>query len=168
MPFGYGFSVTTLAQRLVSVLTISLASMRSVDLSRFFWIALVLSVAGLSFAAYFNTAPLVVFGFGIAPLVAYHLRLWAGLKVGLSQASIDSVYYFGFIITIATLATTVLLIAARGGITRDITYVVNQFGLGLIATGYALFARMHLMAVAERMTASTPEQVVDEYIGKVK
>lgn len=142
--------------------------MKRIDLTRFFWIALVLSVAGLSIATYFSARPLIVFGFGIVPLVAYHLRLLAEVRKGLSQTSIDSVYYFGFLVTIATLATTVLIIAGRGGIARDISYIVNQFGLGLVATGYALFARIHLMGVAERLAISTPEQLIDVYIQRVK
>jgi hypothetical protein len=57
---------------------------------------------------------------------------------------------------------------SQRGIGGDYTHIVAQFGLGLIATGYALFARMHLMAGAERLDDRDPDSIVDEYLGKVK
>lgn len=138
-----------------------------IEVSRFFWIALGVSVASLAISAFFSAPPFWVFTLGFIPLIAYHFRLYEEAKKGASQNAIDSVYYFGFIVTIATLAASVLVIATRG-VTKDIGHVVTQFGLGLVATGYALFARMHLMAVAERIDESRPDQLIDEYIHKIK
>lgn len=141
--------------------------MQRVQLSKLYLGLILVSIVAICISVYNQEPPVVTVMFGLGPLVWYHIRLMRTASAGHSQTTIDSVYYFGFLITIATLAATVLTISQRG-IGGDYTYIVAQFGLGLVATGYALFARMQLMAAAERMDERDPDSIVDEYLGKVK
>lgn len=78
----------------------------------------------------------------MVPLVAYHLRLRYGPLNGVNTAESDSVYYLGFLITVAELAATAVAIAKNPD--GEMTGVLQRFGVGLAATAYAVFARMHL------------------------
>jgi hypothetical protein len=80
---------------------------------------------------------------GLLPLIAYHLSLMRARL--LSSTAIDSIYYFGFLVTIITLVTTAISIGLAET-KPDLKWVLLQFALGLVATGYALFARLHLLA----------------------
>src|SRR5690349_5241898 len=84
----------------------------------------------------------------VAPLVAYHVRLASLLKNGLADPNgflVDSVYYFGFLITVFALAVTAFTIAVSSDSPNLISTILQQFGAGLLATGYAVMARLHLM-----------------------
>lgn len=105
------------------------------------------SFAGLVLAAFFHQYSGALHGLGLIagllPLMAYHAALTKARV--LTSTEVDSVYYFGFLVTIITLVSTAISI----GITAkkpDLNWVLLQFGLGLVATGYALFARLHLLA----------------------
>lgn len=101
---------------------------------------------------------------GCGPLVYYHLLyLTPRAHKGLTQTAIDSVYYFGFLVTVAALGISAVTIASSGGMT-DINTVVFQFGVGLFATGYAVIARMHLSSVSTMVNAASPEAILDRYI----
>lgn len=101
---------------------------------------------------------------GIGPLIYYHLKILApATREGLSATGIDSVYYFGFLITVVALAISAIHIAGSAEQT-SISTVVFHFGLGLFATGYAVFARMHLNSLAPSVGAFTEEQVMDRYV----
>jgi hypothetical protein len=114
-----------------------------------------IAVAGLP--AYFSVL-------GIGPLVFYHWRvLVPAAKKGLSTSAIDSVYYFGFLVTVMALAISAIHIAASGAET-DTTAVVLQFGVGLFATGYAVFARMHLHSRTAVAGVYTQEEIMDRYM----
>lgn len=126
-----------------------------------------LSVIFVCVSMYLKWPAPATFIFSIGPLVWYHFRLNRSLGSGLSQNTIDSVYYFGFLITITTLAVTVLAVSFRG-FGGDYGPIVTQFGLGLVATGYALFARMQLMSAAEKMEEGDPNAILDRYLEKVK
>lgn len=80
---------------------------------------------------------------GIAPLAAYHVILLR--KRLLSPTEVDSIYYFGFLVTVVTLVSTAISIGLSST-AIELRWVLLQFGLGLVATGYALFARLHLLA----------------------
>lgn len=79
---------------------------------------------------------------GLSPLVSYYYFL--SKKNILSPSEIDSVYYFGFLITVITLVSTAIAIGIATKL-PEIKWILLQFGLGLIATGIALFARLMLM-----------------------
>ena len=82
--------------------------------------------------------------FPLLPLMFYH---WNLNKIRLlTSTEIDSVYYFGFLITIVTLVSTALSIGLSEGKNLSLPWILLQFGIGLVATGYALFARLHLLA----------------------
>lgn len=109
-------------------------------------------------------APAYLSILGIGPLVYYHLKILApATREGLSTTGIDSVYYFGFLITVVALAISAIHIAGNAEQT-SISTVVFHFGLGLFATGYAVFARMHLNSLAPSTTTLTEEQVMERYV----
>lgn len=109
-------------------------------------------------------APAYMSILGIGPLVYYHLKILVpAAKEGLSATGIDSVYYFGFLITVVALAISAIHIAGSAEQT-SIGTVVFHFGLGLFATGYAVFARMHLNSLAPATGTFTEEQVMDRYV----
>lgn len=80
---------------------------------------------------------------GLFPLAAYHVILFR--KHILSPTEVDSIYYFGFLVTVITLVSTAISIGLSNK-PVELRWVLLQFGLGLVATGYALFARLHLLA----------------------
>ncbi|OYU37301.1 MAG: hypothetical protein CFE35_02775 [Novosphingobium sp. PASSN1] len=90
---------------------------------------------------------------GLAPLIWYHLGYLRPRAVEgtLGPAEIDSVYYFGFLVTVGALGCTALRLATRG-INDNFTEVAFQFGLGLLATGYAVWARVQLTAASKTLS----------------
>lgn len=101
---------------------------------------------------------------GGAPLVYYHLGyLTPRGRKGLSQNAIDSVYYFGFLVTIAALGVSAVSLAVSGG-KEPLNNIAFQFGLGLLATGYAVLARMHLTSISAFVDEASPEAVLDRYV----
>lgn len=107
--------------------------------------------------------PMVHVGLTIMPLVFYHFVLRKLARQGISQSAIDSVYYFGFLITVAALAMSALVIATGGA---DSSMVIRQFGVGLLATGYAIFARLHLNNIGPAAEGVSPEALANRYASK--
>lgn len=105
-------------------------------------------VAGILFPPLPDLLP---FAAALTPLVWYHVGfLRPHAQRGLSQAAIDSVYYYGFLITVGALGATALDLSLHG-VGDDFSAVAFQFGLGLLATGYAVWARVHLVGIAKQM-----------------
>jgi hypothetical protein len=127
---------------------------------------LVSCIALLAMSA-FPIHPALPFLIGITPLLWYHLSFLRPIahKEGLSQAAIDSVYYYGFLVTIAALAASSLQLAIHG-IKDDLTTIAFQFGLGLIATGYAVWARIHLTSASQHIDEAGPEEMLDRYLAR--
>lgn len=122
------------------------------------------SFALLIGATVFRQPPWVATLGGVAPLIWYHIVYLAPrARSGISQAAIDSVYYFGFLITIAALGVSAVSLALSGGMEAMDT-IAYQFGLGLLATGYAIFARMHLTSISTWLEEQSPEGVLDRYL----
>jgi len=111
--------------------------------------------------------PFITFVAALAPLVLYHLMyLWPRAKAGeLSSVEIDSIYYYGFLLTIIALATSALTVVTRG-VADSLPIVGAQFGLGLLATGYAVAARIHLLLVARSLDATDEDSVVEAYVNR--
>lgn len=105
---------------------------------------------------------------GMAPLVYYHVGYLAPrVKAGLSQAAIDSVYYYGFLVTIFALGTSALSMVSGGGVGLvNPGNVIAQFGVGLLATGYAVVARLHLSSKANELGDASPDAVIDHYVSR--
>lgn len=140
-------------RRLVSSLVLSLAMQGLVFVATLQW-----HVPGL-------IGPMALVAAGLLPLVWYHLGILRPLVTrGAGNDAVDSVYYFGFLVTLGALAFGALGTSlARGG-DVDVKQVVGQFALGLIATGYAIVARLHLSSLARQEVEASPEQTLDRYV----
>lgn len=104
----------------------------------------------------------------LLPLVWYHsMYLTPKANAGLSQAAIDSVYYLGFLVTIAALGVSAISISVAGA-EESAESVAFQFGLGLLATGYAVFARMHLTSISTWVDEQGPEAILDRYLKRTQ
>lgn len=103
---------------------------------------------------------------GIAPLWWYHRKvLLPKAESGLPQVAIDSVYYFGFLVTVAALCISALMVGLHGA-AASIDTIVMQFSAGLVATGYAVAARLDLQSRASGTSEATLEEVMDKYVHK--
>lgn len=81
----------------------------------------------------------------IVPLGVYHLYYLAFRhRNELDQSAVDSVYYLGFLITLGCVGTVALRLTAQ----VEVATLLPQFALGLLATGYAVLARVHLQTLA--------------------
>ena len=143
-------------------------------IGRVFWILLAVAIASVIALTVANQHPGLIVLSGLAPLILYHAKLYRanGAAGGVPQSTVDTVYYFGFIVTIAALAGAVLVIAnnpealtgteatKQGALQR----VGMTFGLGLIATGYALSARIQLMIQSSHID----EETVAEQVARVE
>ncbi|RYZ77606.1 MAG: hypothetical protein EOP05_01195 [Proteobacteria bacterium] len=65
----------------------------------------------------------------------------------------DGCYYLGFIFTLGMLFISIVL----GD--HNIDKVINQFGLGLLTTGYGLIARIHLSGMKEEVEESLEDSL---------
>lgn len=127
-------------------------------------VCMLISVSLLAATTFLHLPPWVALICGAAPLSYYHLGfLTPRAKSGLNQAAIDSVYYFGFLVTIAALGVSAVTVALNGA-AANVNTVVYQFGVGLFATGYAVVARMHLASLGSPLDAVSPEAIMDRYI----
>jgi hypothetical protein len=119
------------------------------------------SMALLSAATILRWNPWMSMAAGVLPLIYYHLIFLKPLaKKGLTQPAIDSVYYFGFLVTVFALSISAITIAMGA---EDVNVVIHQFGVGLLATGYAVVARMHLSSLTSNDDLS-PELVLDSHL----
>jgi ABC-type transporter Mla subunit MlaD len=111
--------------------------------SNVLWISLVtLFGRDLGFAG-FGIA-LVVVGPSFASLAVYH-RALSRIEGSLTTRDVDSVYYAGFLITLLVLIASVYELSAVQTSDRElISLIASKFALGLLVTGYGLFARINL------------------------
>lgn len=125
---------------------------------------IVTTIIILASSTFFRFPPWVAMLGGILPLIYYHLFfLWPQAAKGLSSTAIDSVYYFGFLVTVSALGISAISIAFRGS-EGNLNTVIYQFGVGLFATGYAVVARMHLTSSASMVDEASPEALMDRYV----
>lgn len=103
----------------------------------------------------------------LAPLVYYFYTLHQRARnESLSQTAIDSIYYFGFIITIFALAASVFRVYLFG-VGNDLVVIVGHFAVGLLATGLALLFRMLLTAQTEALNAKDLGESIEDYLRRV-
>lgn len=127
-------------------------------------VCVIASVVMLSASTAFKLSPWLVMMGGIVPLLYYHLLYLKPLaQEGLSQAAIDSVYYFGFLVTVSALGISAISIAFDGA-SANLNTVIYQFGIGLFATGYAVVARMHLSSLSAALSEVNQEVLTKRYI----
>lgn len=125
---------------------------------------IVVSIGLLVTATVMGMSPWLSMIGALTPLGYYHLFYLAPkAKKELSQSAVDSVYYFGFLLTVAALGISAVSIA-HAGTSPDLSKVSFQFGIGLIATGYAVIARMHLSSITSSLARESPEAILDRYI----
>lgn len=83
------------------------------------------------------------------PLIWYHLAyLWRKKAYMVGEAAVDSIYYYGFLLTIGALAFSTLevaFVALRQNV-LPVEPLLAKFGIGLFATAYAVLARLHLQS----------------------
>lgn len=137
------------------------------------WLALAACIGIFTFSLTPNLNESVrytgIFVSGMIPIGLYHyaLILQRSTRVGkthLTDAEIDSVYYFGFVITLITLIAAVLTLGTTSGEINPKTIGI-QFGLGLFVTGYALIGRLHLQVTNE--SDLEPEDAYANYVDRV-
>ena len=110
--------------------------------------------------------PLVPSALSFLPLLLYHwLFLYPRAKTGLGRAAIDSIYYYGFLLTILALAASAVTLAING-VSESLVPVALQFGLGLFATGYSVAARLHLQAISTSNDVVEDGDVFDIYLSR--
>ncbi|OYT89004.1 MAG: hypothetical protein CFE46_00790 [Burkholderiales bacterium PBB6] len=121
------------------------------------------SFVALALASFLHlSAWLGMLGGGV-PLIYYHrVYLTPRAKTGLPQAAIDSVYYFGFLVTVAALAVSAVSIALNDG-KAPLNEIAFHFGLGLLATAYAVWARLHLTSLSSGVDSVSAEDVLERY-----
>lgn len=107
--------------------------------------------------------PILAFSFGILPMLYWHYLLWE--SEDLNQTQIDTIYFFGFLVTLVTLgcAATFALVPSKQA--TQVIIIVYQFALGLLATGYGLLARVLL--TNRRVTVAGPDDAIDQYLQKI-
>ena len=105
-----------------------------------------------------------------SPLFAYHWFVLANRPRGsLSQSEIDSVYYFGFLVTIASLAAGVFFFQKPGASgSADVGTLLRQFAVGIAATAYAVFARMHLASRNAETMLDDPQSFLNAQVLQVQ
>ena len=80
-----------------------------------------------------------------------------------NQNAADSVYYFGFSLTIITLATSSIIHFGAGSDNLDnLGLIFSQFGIGLIATCIGLILRLWLIADLEQQDDSYDEDAEEK------
>ena len=124
------------------------------------WLALIACIGIFGFSLTPGVSSLYqklgIFFSGIIPLVVYHYYLnnqkdSSSERISLTDAEVDSIYYFGFVITLITLIAAVFTVGLSENKSIDPFTIGLQFGLGLLATGYALIARLQLQKKNEAM-----------------
>ncbi len=81
----------------------------------------------------------------LLPFALYFFYLWQN-KRDLSQNDIDFIYYYGFILTIVSIAATAIIFGTQAADKLDKTGILIQFSAGLVATGLGLIFRIILNA----------------------
>ena len=124
--------------------------------------ALILSLALVAISAIWPSLPAWFSLAPIIPLATYHLLFLRPRAESLGSAEIDSVYYLGFLVTVATLGASAVDIAAAPE--TGMQPVLFKFAAGLAATGYAIVARLHLQSIRGADRQTSPEEVIDRYL----
>lgn len=102
----------------------------------------------------------VFFLVGTIPIGIYYWIVRRRLiedRAAVSESTVDSVYYLGFLITLATLLSTVItygVLTLNGSkdVSSTVSFIAIGFALSLGATGLALFARVDLVQLRDEST----------------
>jgi methyl-accepting chemotaxis protein len=129
---------------------------------RWLLLALVISLALILGVTATKGLPPIAALAPVAPLVLYHVLFLRPRAKTLPGSAVDSVYYFGFLVTVGELAATAFKIA--GSEQSGLNAVLYNFGAGLLATGYAVIARLDLQNLAKSATPASTEQALEHYL----
>jgi len=147
------------------------------NLNRYFLVLLITSLAGvigLTVSAHhqvFNRSGsdymMLSAAAGLIPMVIWTTLIWFSPEK--TQNQIDTVYFFGFIITLTTLGCGATFATFGAGDAIDqkdqLASISFQFALGLLATGLGLIARVILTNA--RLTVSSPDDAIEQYLEKI-
>ncbi|KND57464.1 hypothetical protein BVER_05821c [Candidatus Burkholderia verschuerenii] len=136
------------------------------NINRVFIFMMTLAATGALLSVLMNLPVPVVLAAELLPLCLYFSVLYRAGANGLSHTAIDSVYYFGFIVTILSLAGSVMRVWLFG-IEKDMSGLIAQFGVGLLATGLALVFRLVLTARVESLNAKDLSEMIAEYVQRI-
>lgn len=106
------------------------------------WQSIVTAFASSLPAENFALAALIV-GPSFLSLAVYHQALHR-TEHSLTSRDVDSVYYGGFLITLLVLIASVYELSSSSNSTKLLPLIASKFALGLLVTGYGLFARITL------------------------
>jgi len=117
-----------------------------------------------------NIRYLGIFLSGIIPILLYHYFLKRQQSnefgdVHLTDSEVDSIYYFGFVVTLLTLISSIITLGISNDNNIDLQTIGIQFGLGLFVTAYALIARLHLQVSNDANIE--PEDAYANYVDRV-
>lgn len=105
----------------------------------------VVAISGLVIYGVISTMNIWLLGIIIfCSLFAYYL--YVNSLPTYSQNAADSIYYFGFSLTIITLATSAIYHFGSKQSIENLSLVFSQFGIGLIATCAGLLLRLMIVA----------------------
>ena len=97
---------------------------------------------------------------GASPLIAY--KFYLSSRDTLTQNEIDSIYYFGFLITLTVLGGTALRLVF---FSAQVESVAAQFGLGLLATGFGLWSRLTLLS--KNVTTEASDELLQRQLNHI-
>ena len=103
---------------------------------------------------WFNLHILILAFFIFTPLIVYFSYVKKSAK-DLNYNTIDSVYYFGFSLTIVTLATSAIIhfgLSSEIEDLQNLNLVCSQVGIGLLVTCLGLILRLFLLASMSKET----------------
>ncbi len=133
----------------------------------FLIVAAIIVVFCISGSYYLNSLPewiqsaWLLFAIMIGSLIGYFFYVKS--LPSHDQNAADSVYYFGFSLTIITLATSSIIHFGAGSDNLDnLGLIFSQFGIGLIATCIGLILRLWLIADLEQQDDSYDEDAEEK------
>lgn len=104
----------------------------------------------VSIAIIWLNLPIAILAFAVAvPLIVYFSIVKKSLLKQPDYNAVDSVYYFGFSLTIVTLATSAIIhfgLSSNIEDLQNLNLVFSQFGVGLLVTCLGLILRLFLLA----------------------
>lgn len=130
--------------------------------SSILWYSLLTSITGIFATAFFQGNWVLHVAVGVAPMAFYFTNLFR--KNSLTQVEIDSIYYFGFLVTLCSLGAAVIELSLKG-LSGDNTDLIARFGLGLFATGLGLMGR--LLLLPKKTSIDSTDEALDKQLQQV-
>ena len=137
----------------ITLLALSVIGIGTVTVMRLF--------NGISDTAY----PILTCIIGLGPMGVWHWFLHESDEA--VQSQIDTVYFFGFLLTLMTLMSAVFLLVLSDDLDagQKVFTIGVQFAVGLLSTGYGLFARVIL---TNRRVVGSSEEAVGQYLDQMQ